>query len=206
MDIVPGNNMCTNEKEKNGAYKEVSVALEHTFSSATLGTFIGNDAYTIHATQGVMGARCLKAVCRAKSLPVSAATPPVYEVLGFDASTQCQFTSTDTFGICFIGHGKQLVLKMCSLGSGLAGPTSGGGDSAVITATSLANVVRALQGRPPIKMMHSPLLCLTTGQGRTDAQLKRVLDEFEMRGTDEWVHPSVTGGMTDAKPETKEAN
>ena len=81
-----------------------------------------------------------------------------------------------------------------SLGSTLAGPTSGGGHDAVVSATNTANIFRALAGAPPINVLESPLLTLTTGKGRTAAELARLAETVGARGAEGWRHSSQNGG------------
>jgi hypothetical protein len=195
LDVVPVSSLHTNEKNANGTYKESPnmAALETRCAPETLGFFVGNLAYAIIILQGAMGARNLNKLCAQRKIELTVASEAVYKLFGMQRS-DVAFTATDTFGLRLLNRGKQIVLLAPSLGSTLAGPASGGGGDAVISVTGIANVVRALRGYPPIAPEESPLLALTTGEGRSAGQLARLAELMGVRGKEGWLHPSQRGG------------
>ena len=195
LDVVPVSATHTNEKNDNGTYKESPnmAALEDRFAPETIGFFLGNSTYPVVVAQGAMGARNLNKLCKQRNIELISASEEVYSQFGLQRS-QVAFTKTETFGLYFLDHGEQFALVVPSLGSTLAGPACGGGGDAVISATGVANVVRALVGYPPIHPMESPLLALTTGEGRSVEQLERLAKLMDVRGVEGWRHPSQNGG------------
>ena len=197
-DIVPVNSNQTDKNRANGAYQEPFNlrGLEIYFAPYTLGHFIGNQEYSVHLVQGAMGGRCLKSVAELKQLKLTPASPETYKVLGLEGIGQAKLTDGGMWGLYFLKGGAQVIGIIPSLGSMLAGPTSGGGEECLIVTMGVVNCVRALMGLKPIDPVASPLLACTTGKGRTSEQLQAIGKRLKVRGGDEWVHPSQSGGSS----------
>ena len=201
IDNVPASSLLTNEKLTNGAYKVAPNmrALEAHFAPKTMGIFLGNENYAAVFAEGEMGARAVRSQCARNGVALTGASEAVYNL--FDTTAvQAEFTASGTFGVQFLKGGEQLVSLGPSLGSTLAGPTSGGGHDAVVSATNTANIFRALAGAPPLNVLESPLLALTTGQGRTAAELARLAETVGARGAAGWKHSTQIGGVASHVP------
>ena len=196
-DVVPASSLRANEKLPNGTYKESpnQAGLVRYFEDVTVGYYLGNPDYVGLCLQGRMGGRVLVSQCARCCVELTRANDDFYAL--FDLKeTQVAFTSSSsqTFGLRFLNHGAQVACVLPSLGSVLAGPASGGGAEAVVSATNAANVLRALTGLPPIDPTDSPLSVYTTGKGRTTAFAARVWDTMGARGVEGWKHPTQIGG------------
>ena len=196
-DAVPATSLLTNEKLSTGCYRESpnQAGLERFFEDTTVGFYVDNLDYAALCPQGKMGARLLASQCKRRGVELTRASSDFYELFNLSES-QASFTTSaaQTFGVRFLGNGRQLACMLPSLGSALAGPASGGGAEAVVSATNLANVLRALRGVPPIKLEDSPLAVFRTGKDRTAAHAAELLKVMDARGAMGWKHPSQIGG------------
>ena len=195
VDVVPATSLSSNETHPNGTYRESpnQAQLEMHFAPTTAGFFVDNRNYAAIFPQGLMGARALASQCSRRNVKLTRANEAVYKLFDYN-ETQVAFTSSGHFGVRFLGGGAQIAGNFPSLGSALAGPASGGGVEGVVSATNMTNIFRALVGMPPVKQEDSPLLALTSGEGRTAAQLARLFKTMDARGAKDWKHPSQIGG------------
>jgi hypothetical protein len=222
-DILPANNLASNEQLDNGTYKTPSDTLFREFETATVDPLIGNASYAMLMVQGAQGAAAFKRGAERKKMtrthatddvykvqppsPPSCPSHPVaswtlslktdatfYQVLGLESPTQAELTTTKIYGLEFINHGEQVALFFGSMGSLLSGPASGGGDHCVIASQGLLNCGAALMGLPHISPLQSPLLALTSGKGHGAQQLQRIAKQMKVRSASGWRHPSQDGG------------
>ena len=200
-DLVPVTDLTTNEKDASGAYIAPAVSLQKKCFQTTLAPFVGTGIYPVIAIQGTCGKLAVKDVCSANSdITITPANIEVLNLMGFKSATELQLSTAGGWGAFFVNRGEQLLLALPSLGSGLSGPTCGGGDSCLIVATNCANFVRVLQGRPPILIAKTPLLACTQG-GCSIPQMQRLAVQVVARQSAEgFKTPSQNGGTAGLTP------